>query len=152
MRRRQFLGTMAGAAALGVPTARATQAGYGPLGEVEVAGAAEAVMGDDGRTAYLAATSGFATVDVSDPASPTVLAERRDLLEDRADGPMAGIIDIKVDGDRLVVPGRGTRPAARSPPASSSTTSRTRRRPSSWRSTRRRRRSTTPTSRATGST
>lgn len=85
----------------------AQQTGYAPLGSVEIDSAAEAVVGDDGETVYLAAESGFATIDISEPANPTVLAERRDLLADRDHGPMEGIIDIKVDGDRLVVPGPG---------------------------------------------
>ncbi|MFP8954515.1 LVIVD repeat-containing protein [Natrialbaceae archaeon A-arb3/5] len=85
------------------------QDAYDPLGEVAVPGAAEAVVGDDGDIAYLAATTGFATVDVSDLAEPTVLAEERDLAFDGR--PMTEILDVKVDGDVLVVAG----PANRSP-------------------------------------
>ncbi|ELY51344.1 LVIVD repeat-containing protein [Natronorubrum bangense] len=81
-----------------------------PLGRVEVDGAAEAVVGDDGETAYLAATTGFVTVDISDPADPTVLAERLDL---EVDGTrMTEILDVKVDGDRLAVVGPANRTSA----------------------------------------
>ena len=78
---------------------------YEPLGSVDVEGAREAVVGPGGKTAYVAATTGFATVDVGDPANPRVLAERRDLLADRDDGPLQQIYDVKVEGDRLVVAG-----------------------------------------------
>lgn len=78
---------------------------YGPLGSVEVAGTREGVVSADGRTAYLALGDGYATVDVSDPAEPTVLAERRDLLADRESGPFRQVNDVKVSGDRLVAVG-----------------------------------------------
>ncbi|MFC7155704.1 LVIVD repeat-containing protein [Halomarina halobia] len=81
------------------------QGDFGPLGRVEVEGTKEAVVGDGGDTVYLATTDGFAAVDVSDPEGPTVLAERRSLLGDRDGGPLTQIYDVKVDGDRLVVPG-----------------------------------------------
>ncbi|SIS12526.1 LVIVD repeat-containing protein [Natronorubrum thiooxidans] len=116
MQRRAFLrtGGVAGAT-LALPssavastasgTAAATEFGSDgePLGRVEVDGAAEAVVGDAGETAYLAATTGFATVDISDPADPAVLAERLDL---EANGTrMTEILDVTVDGDRLAVVG-----------------------------------------------
>lgn len=107
MRRRQFIGATAAAAMLGLPGARGARAGYGPLGVVEIQGATEGVVGDDGGVAYVATGHGFATVDVRDPANPTILTEREELLADREDGPLEGIIDVKVDGDRLVVPGPG---------------------------------------------
>ena len=106
MRRRDFLriaavgGVSATAASRGV-----AREGYGPLGSVDIENAKEAVVGPDGTTAYVAATDGFATVDVSDPANPTVLAERRGLLADREHGPLTQIWDAKVEGDRLVVAG-----------------------------------------------
>ncbi|WP_436345275.1 LVIVD repeat-containing protein [Natronorubrum sp. FCH18a] len=83
--------------------AEATPDGYEPLGRVEITGAAEAVVGDDGETVYLAATDGFATVDISDPSEPAVLEERFPLEVD--DRPFREILDVKVDGDRLVVAG-----------------------------------------------
>lgn len=77
---------------------------YEPLGRVAVDGAAEAVVGDGGDTAYVAATDGFATVDVTDPAEPTVTAEVRGLLGDD-NPPLLEILDVSVDGDRLAVAG-----------------------------------------------
>lgn len=85
--------------------AHARQGSFAPLGRVAVEGATEAVVGPDGETAYVATGDGFAVVDASDPADPTVVAERRGLLADREDGPMASIRDVAVEGDRLVVPG-----------------------------------------------
>lgn len=76
---------------------------YEPLGRVEVTGTKEAVV--EGGVAYLATTTGFATVDLSDPAAPSVLADRRDPLAEREDGPLHGIWDVKVDGDALLVVG-----------------------------------------------
>jgi len=78
---------------------------YGPLGSVEVAGVREGVVSADGRTAYLALGDGYAVVDLSDPADPTVLTERRDLLADREGGSFKQVNDVKVSGDRLVAVG-----------------------------------------------
>jgi hypothetical protein len=78
---------------------------YGPLGSVEIRGTREAVVSDDGRTAYLALGDGYAVVDVSDPTAPTVRAERRDRLTDRDDGPLRALNDVAVSGDRLIVVG-----------------------------------------------
>jgi len=115
MRRRDVLrgaaAGVAGAAALPFPSrgataeASATHDPYAPLGNVELAGAKEAVVGDAGDAAYVATTDGFAAVDVSDPTDPAVLAERSDLLADRETGPMDQIFDLKVDGDTLVAVG-----------------------------------------------
>jgi hypothetical protein len=126
MRRRAFLrglGVAAGAGALGsagvaghpTPTDDGTPtegteaptdgAGYGPLGHLDLAGTTETVVSPDGRTAYVAARTGYATVDLSNPAEPTLLAERRGLLADREGGPLRGIQDVKLDGDRLLVVG-----------------------------------------------
>ena len=113
MDRRAFLGT-SGAAGLalalsgGAAASRAStadsrqQPGYEPLGRLSVTGAAEAVVGD-GDTAYVAATTGFVTVDVSDPAAPTLLAEERNITVDGS--ALTQILDLTVDGDRLVVAG-----------------------------------------------
>ena len=84
-------------------SAGATPTGYEPLGSVEVPGAAEAVVGDGGDVAYLATTDGFATVDVSDPSGPDVLAERSSI---EVDGdPLTDVWDVDVDGGRLAVVG-----------------------------------------------
>ena len=76
--------------------------GYGPLGVVDVPGALEAVVDDD-RIAYVAVGDGYATVDLSDPADPRVLARRTDLLEEYEAGPLVNVQDVKVDGDTLAV-------------------------------------------------
>ncbi|WP_336000971.1 LVIVD repeat-containing protein [Halorientalis halophila] len=108
MRRRQFLAASVGTAAIPALArrSRASQASsFEPRGRVPVSGIAEAVVGDDGTTAYAAVTDGFASVDVSDPADPTVLAERRSLLPNVENGPLVEIWDVKVDGDLLAVVG-----------------------------------------------
>jgi hypothetical protein len=119
MRRRDAL--RAGAALLGVGalpalgTRRSTAhpGPYQPYGAVDLEGAKEAVVSADGRTAYVATTTGYATVDVSTPDRPTVLADVRDPLADRERGPLRGIQDVTVDGDRLLVAGpANTRPGA----------------------------------------
>ncbi|GAA0211406.1 LVIVD repeat-containing protein [Halobaculum roseum] len=78
---------------------------YGPMGSVEVAGTREAVVSEDGSVAYLALGDGYATVDVSDPSAPAVLAERRDRLAERENGPLRGLDDVAVSGDRIAVVG-----------------------------------------------
>lgn len=112
MRRRDVLrGAAAGAVALplssrvAAATSTATHEPYAPLGNVELQGAKEAVVGDGSETAYVATTDGFAAVDVSDTTAPSVLAERSDLLADTDTGPMDQIFDVKVDGDTLVAVG-----------------------------------------------
>lgn len=54
-------------------------AGYGPLGSVELSGASEAVVSDDGTTAFVAVGTGYAVVEVTNPANPKLLAERRSI-------------------------------------------------------------------------
>ena len=110
MRRRDVLRAAGGTFALGtvgtVPSAaNASQESYGPLGSISIDGATEAVVGDEGSVAYVAATTGFATVDISTPSEPEILAEQRDILADRETGPLSTIHDVKVEGDRLVVAG-----------------------------------------------
>ncbi len=106
MRRRAFLGAVGGGvAATGVASVTAAQPSeFAPLGSVGIRGAKEAVPGDDG-VAYVATTDGFAVVDASDPAEPTVVAERRGLLAERDGGPLEAVWDVKVEGDRLVAVG-----------------------------------------------
>ncbi|WP_049922933.1 LVIVD repeat-containing protein [Halopiger djelfimassiliensis] len=104
------------AASRSAGTTTRQQDAYEPLGQVSVPMAAEAVVGDDGETAYLATTNGFAIVDISDPSAPEVLAERRNL---EIDGKRFDeVLDVKVDGDLLVVagpanPSRGSGPGER---------------------------------------
>jgi hypothetical protein len=76
--------------------------GYGPLGSVAVPGAREAVV--DGDLAYVAASDGFAVVDIADPAAPELLAERR-AIETNTDQTLAGIWDVWPWADRLAVVG-----------------------------------------------
>jgi hypothetical protein len=76
-----------------------------PRSRLPLRGAKEAVVDDAGETACVATTDGFATVDVSDPTDPSVLAERRDLLADREDGPMRRVFDVALQGERLAVVG-----------------------------------------------
>ena len=120
MRRREALSLFGGAALLsgrvaghptppeddpdGTPPMR-TDTGYGPLSRIPVEGATDAVVSDDGTTAYVAATTGYAIVDVSDPDDPSLLAERREPLADREAGPLTGIYDVKLSGDTLLVVG-----------------------------------------------
>ncbi|WP_396610774.1 LVIVD repeat-containing protein [Haloferax sp. S1W] len=109
MDRRHFLQLTGGALLAGTagPTRRAAAhpGPFEPLGSVDIEGAKEAVLSADGKTAFVAATTGYATVDISTPDRPTLLAERRDRLSDREDGPLRGIFDVKRDGDTLLVVG-----------------------------------------------
>ncbi|AQL42365.1 hypothetical protein BV210_06395 [Halorientalis sp. IM1011] len=112
MRRRQFLAATAGVGLhpVAVASPRTQSASFAPLGTLDVEGIAEAVVGDDDSTVYAAVSDGFATLDISDPTAPALLAERRDVLADRDGGPLSQIWDVKVDGDRLLVvgPANGT--------------------------------------------
>ncbi|QSG03554.1 LVIVD repeat-containing protein [Natranaeroarchaeum sulfidigenes] len=104
MRRRTLLRTGAGILAgttVGRVAAQDDDNGYEPLGSVEIPGAKDAAV-VDGEVAYVAATDGFVTVDLSDPAEPEMLAEERGIPED---GPIDAIWDLWPDGDRLVVAG-----------------------------------------------
>ncbi|MGQ4556667.1 LVIVD repeat-containing protein [Halobellus sp. GM3] len=78
-------------------TAAAHPGPYEPYGRIDVEGAKEAVVGPDGDVAYLAATSGYAAVDVSVPDRPRLLADVREPLADRDGGPLRGIFDVKLD-------------------------------------------------------
>ncbi|MFC4358143.1 LVIVD repeat-containing protein [Halobium salinum] len=108
MRRRDVL--RAGAAALGAGVLGTSRVGahpgfYRPYAELPLEGAKEAVVSDDGGTAFVATTTGYATVDVSTYDSPSVLADRRNPLADRENGPLRGIYDVKQEGDTLLVVG-----------------------------------------------
>jgi hypothetical protein len=93
-----------GVGALGRPAVGETAA-FRPRGRLKLAGAKEAVVGPDGETAAVATTDGYATVDLTDPTAPRLLAERRGLLADRETGALDQIYDVKRDGDTLAVVG-----------------------------------------------
>ena len=107
MRRRSFLrgvggagGAVAGVVAGGRASTRRVAAHpgpYEPYGSIDVEGAREAVVGPAGEVAYLATTTGYATVDVSVPDRPELLADVRDPLADREGGPLRVIFDVKLD-------------------------------------------------------
>jgi len=117
MRRRHVLagiaGTVGAAGVLGGAAVLADRRGggdaeggnYEPIAHVDVAGARELVVGEDARTAYVAVDDGIASVDVSDPAAPVVLAEQRGLLADEPGGPIGLVWDVSVSGDRLLAAG-----------------------------------------------
>ena len=107
MRRRGFLrtaGTLgtaaAGVAIGGTASTRRVAAHpgpYEPYGSIEIDGAKEAVVDPDGEIAYLATTTGYATVDVSVPDTPELLADVRNPLAGREAGPLREIFDAKLD-------------------------------------------------------
>jgi len=107
MRRREFLrragvatGLVTGVAVGGRASTRRVAAHpgpYEPYGSIDVEGTTEAVVGPDGEVAYLATTTGYATVDVSEPDRPELLADVRDPLADREGGPLRVIFDAKLD-------------------------------------------------------
>ncbi len=112
--RRTVLRGVAGAAAVGVvgtaaarsPDGPATSpAGMEPAGTLQVDGLSEVVVDESGAVAYGALRTGYVTVDVSDPADPRVLAERRGILSDYENGPLDGVFEVAVSGDRLLVAG-----------------------------------------------
>jgi len=115
MRRREALrlggaGVLGSVACYGVASAYRTQSDdstepYEPLGSVDLWGTTEVVTGDDGTVGYVATTTGYATVDLSTPESPTILADVREPLADRQAGPLRDIYDVSVSGDRLLVVG-----------------------------------------------
>jgi len=73
-----------------------------PVARLPVAGAADCRVSADGRTAFVAVGDGFLAVDV-----PTMEAVggAHDIEPDREGGPLSGVADLAVDGDRLLVPG-----------------------------------------------
>ena len=100
MHRRQFLQAGGGLVAATVLGRRASgaQSGNGsdslePLGSVEVAGATDCTV--QGEFAYIAADDGVAVVDISQPDSPTVVAERRD-IETGTGAPFRDVLDCWV--------------------------------------------------------
>jgi hypothetical protein len=89
---------------------QATQDAYGPLGRLEITEAKDVAV--DGTVAYVAKTDGskeraggFSAVDLSDPANPSVLAERVGLMSDYEQGPLEQTWDLWIDDDRLAIVG-----------------------------------------------
>jgi hypothetical protein len=104
------LGTTAGAARPGAvdagetdATPQASTAAYAPRGQVDIDGAAEAVVTPDGETAFVAVGSGFVSVDVSDPANPTVVGEAAGLQSPDGED-VREVLDVKYDDGQLLVP------------------------------------------------
>ena len=99
----------ASGAAFALPTvgrvATAQEGGYAPLGSADLPGAKELVVGEDGRTAYVALTDGYATVDLSTPGAPEPMAVERGLVPEGETDALGQIYDVKQDGDRLIVAG-----------------------------------------------
>ncbi|PSP94258.1 hypothetical protein BRC91_06715 [Halobacteriales archaeon QS_4_62_28] len=79
-----------------------------PLATLEIEQTRETVVSDDGTTAYVATVDGFVVADIADPTAPTLVTEER-VLADHEDGPLTGIWDLHVDGDRLLVVGPANR-------------------------------------------
>lgn len=105
LRRRSFLRGVAGTVGLSLTaTATAAEPASTPLGSVVIEGAKEAVVGEN-DVVYVAATDGFAIVDVSDPTAPSLITEQRTILAEEENGPLKSIADVKVAGDRLLVAG-----------------------------------------------
>ena len=109
LRRRDVVRAGVGAATVGVLGSAAsasestTAAAYAPRGRVDVEGAAEVVVTPEGDTAFVAAGSGFVSVDVSDPASPSVIGDATG-LEDPDGESVRQVLDVKYDDGRLLVP------------------------------------------------
>ncbi|WP_436929241.1 LVIVD repeat-containing protein [Halosimplex halobium] len=95
----------------GTPTPTPTDAvatptsGYEPIGSVAVEGATETVLTPDGDTAFVAVGDGFAVLDLTDPAAPTVVASERDISPPGTNQTMGGVRDVKYDDGRLLVGG-----------------------------------------------
>jgi PGF-CTERM protein len=77
---------------------------FEPLGSVDVPGAKEAAVHHDDEVAYVATGDGFAAVDISEPAEPSILAERRG-IENESGAQIRGIWDLWPWENRLVVAG-----------------------------------------------
>jgi hypothetical protein len=101
----------AGAATLVAPlaaTAATADAGadrpaaFEPLGSVDVQGSKEVVVGPEGDYAFVATTTGFVVVDVSDPANPSMVATEQNLTD--PDGnDLKQVFDVKYDAGQLLV-------------------------------------------------
>lgn len=112
MRRREFLqssatvaGSVVGGSVLSPGDASPVrdEAAFTPVARESLRGTHEAVVTPDGTTAAVAVGDGYATVDLSEPTNPRVLAERRGLFDGRKNGPLVGVQDVKLDGETLAV-------------------------------------------------
>lgn len=79
---------------------------YAPLARLAVSGAADCRVSADGGTAFVAVGDGFVAVDL---ATMEPVAAVRSIEADRDSGPLEGVADVAVDGDRLLVPGPANR-------------------------------------------
>jgi len=106
-RRRRVLRAGASAVALSAlgttASAASVDAAYAPHGQVDIDDAAEAVVGPDGETAFVAVGTGFVTVDVSTPSAPTVVGEARNLQGPEGNS-VREVLDVKYDDGRVLVP------------------------------------------------
>jgi len=97
--------------ATGTPTATPTEpaatptSGWEPMGAVTVPGAAETVVAPGGETAFVATGDGFAVLDLSDPADPTVRTRVGPVSPPGTDRVMPEIRDVKYDDGHLLVAG-----------------------------------------------
>lgn len=104
-------GTTAPGTATGTPTSTPTAAvatptsGWDPLARLPVEGATEVVLDPDGKTAFLAVGDGFATVDLADPASPSLLTREAPVSPPGTDRLMQEVWDVKYDAGELLVAG-----------------------------------------------
>ncbi len=110
MHRRAFLRASTGTlASLTLGVAGATQSAdgsaFGPLGSVEIPAARDAVV--QGEFAYVAVDEGFVVVDISEPATPTIVAERRN-IDTGTSETFRKVLDLWVSEGRLLVAGPGS--------------------------------------------
>lgn len=112
MRRRAALRAGIGFVGLGAAGVLATRpfagpldvggAGYRPLDSIDLPGAADCRVSDDGATAFVAVGDGFVAVEVPS-LDPRI--EVRSIEADREGGPLTNVADLAIDADRLLVPG-----------------------------------------------
>jgi hypothetical protein len=76
---------------------------YAPRGELDIESAHEVVVTPAGDWAFVAVGSGFVSVDLSDPANPSIAATRAGLTDDSG-ASLSGIADVKYDDGQLLVP------------------------------------------------
>lgn len=90
--------------AAGVSTVVADDAtAYAPRGVVDIDDAAEVVVTPEGDTAFVAVDSGVVSVDLSDPANPSVVGQATGLQSPDGSG-VREVLDVKYDDGRVLVP------------------------------------------------